>query len=61
MFDLFNTQALDDAVTQGKTIRFSQNPNDWAGTALADEWSYLQNKYGYLDLIEEGGYWYGIK
>ena len=61
MFNIFNIRALDDAVAQGKTIRFSQNPNDWMGTALGDEWNYLQNNYGYTDLIKEGGYWYGIK
>jgi hypothetical protein len=61
MFEIFNKSALDDAVSQGKTIRFSQNPNDWKGTALADEWSYLQKKYGYSNLIKEGEYWYGIK
>mgnify|MGYP004657921297 FL=1 len=61
MFNLFNTRALDDAVMQGKTIRFSQNPLDWSGTALGDEWSYLQYKHGYRDLIEMEGYWYAIK
>ena len=61
MFNLFNTRALDNAVMQGKTIRFSQNPLDWVGTALGDEWSYLQHNYGYRDLIEMGGYWYAVK
>ncbi|WP_455717671.1 hypothetical protein [Anaerosporobacter sp.] len=32
MFNTFNTRALDDAVAQGKTIRFSQNPMEWSGT-----------------------------
>ena len=58
MFDLFNTRALDDAVSQGKTIRFSQNPMEWRGTALGDEWSYLQNNYGYTRLKQIGDYWY---
>ena len=61
MFNLFNNRALDDAVMQGKTIRFSQNPLDWSGTTLGDEWSYLQHNHGYKDLIEMGGYWYAIK
>lgn len=26
------------------------------GTALGDEWSYLENNYGYTDLIEYSGY-----
>ncbi len=58
MFNLFNTRALDDAIVQGKTIRFSQNPLDWSGTALGDEWSYLQSKYGYTRLKKIGDYWY---
>ena len=61
MFDLFNTRALDEAVMHGKTIRFSQDPSDWSGTALGDEWSYLQQKHGYRKLMEKGGYWYAIK
>ena len=61
MFELFNKTALDDAVLKGKTIKFVQDPRKWSGTALGEEWSYLQNKYGYTDLIEEGGCWYAIK
>ena len=57
MFEVFNTKALDDAVESGKTIRFSQNPNDWGGT-LSDEWEYLKEKHGFTRLIEDGGYWY---
>lgn len=34
MFNLFNKTALDDAVAQGKTIRFSQNPMEWNGVEL---------------------------
>ncbi len=58
MFNLFNTRALDDAVAQGKTIRFSQNPMEWSGTALGDEWNYLQSNYGYTRLKQIGDYWY---
>ena len=61
MFNLFNTRALDDAVMQGKTIRFSHIRLDWSGSALGDEWRYLQHNHGYRDLIEMGGYWYAIK
>ena len=58
MFNLFNTRALDDAVRQGKSIRFSQNPLEWKGTALGDEWLYLQSKHGYTRLKKIGDYWY---
>ena len=58
MFNLFNTRALDDAVRQGKSIRFSQNPLEWKGTALGDEWLYLQSKHGYTRLKKVGDYWY---
>ena len=61
MFELFNKTALDNAVLKGKTIRFVQDPRKWSGTALGDEWNYLQSKHKYTDLIEEGGYWYAIK
>ena len=58
MFNLFNTRALDDAVRQGKSIRFTQNPLEWKGTALGDEWLYLQSKHGYTRLKKIGDYWY---
>ena len=58
MFNLFNTRALDDAVRQGKSIRFSQNPLEWKGTALGDEWLYLQSKHNYTKLKKIGDYWY---
>ena len=58
MFDLFNKTALDDAVAQGKTIRFSQDPTEWSGTALGDEWNYLKDKYKYTRLKQIGDYWY---
>lgn len=63
MFELFNKPALDYAVESGKTIRFSQNPElpTYEGTALADEWRYLQTGHGYIDLKLEGEFWYAIK
>ncbi|MDO5414170.1 MAG: RHS repeat-associated core domain-containing protein [Bacillota bacterium] len=61
MFDIFNTRALDDAVMQGKTIRFSQNPKEYPNSALEDEWEYLQGKHNYHDIIKKGEYWYAIK
>ena len=58
-----NKPALDDAVAQGKTIRFSHNPklDEYKKSALRWEWDYLQEQHGYKRLIPKGGYWYGIK
>ena len=63
MFEAFNKPALDDAVAQGKTIRFSHDPRLELSseTALAKEWNYLQEQYGYKRLKLKGGYWYGVK
>ena len=60
MFDLFNTSALDQAVQEGKTIRFTHDPRlpIYENSALADEWRYLKNKHNYMDLKPIGGYWY---
>lgn len=61
MFDIFNKPALDDAVSSGKGIRFSQNPENYNGSALWDEWVYLQNEHGFKRLVREGEYWYAVK
>ena len=63
MFEAFNKSALDDAVAQGKTIRFSHNPTleEYKNSALRWEWDYLQEQHGYKGLKPKGGYWYGIK
>ena len=63
MFEAFNKPALDDAVAQGKTIRFSHNPTleEYRKSALRWEWDYLQEQHGYEGLKPKGGYWYGIK
>ena len=63
MFDLFNTSALDEAVASGKTIRFTHDPTirEYKGSALAKEWQYLKNKYGYIRVEPEGDYWYAIQ
>ena len=63
MFEAFNKPALDDAVTSGKSIRFSHDPRlkEYEGSALDWEWSYLRKKYGYKRLKLTEGYWYGIK
>lgn len=63
MFEAFNKPALDDAVAQGKTIRFSHDPRLELSleTALAKEWKYLQEYHGYNDLDIIGDYWYANK
>ncbi len=47
MFDYFNKPALDDAVSQGKELRFSHDPEAYRECALKWEWYYLQNKHEY--------------
>ena len=63
MFDEFNTVALDKAIEEGKTVRFTHNPElaIYAGSFTEQEWKYLQEKGGYLYLREEGGFWYAEK
>ena len=63
MFDLFNTSALDKAVQEGKTIRFTHDPTirEYRDSALAKEWQYLKSKYGYMRVEPEGDYWYAIQ
>lgn len=47
MFNFFNVPVLDDAITKGKTIKFTHNPNNYPGSALAKELQYLKSK-GYI-------------
>lgn len=63
MFEAFNKPALDDAVAQGKIIRFSHNPklDEYKKSALRWEWDYLQEQHGYKDIDFVGGYWYADK
>ncbi|BAW17008.1 hypothetical protein SITYG_10280 [Streptococcus intermedius] len=63
MFETFNKPALDDAVAQGKTIRFSHDPTlkIYEKSAIRWEWDYLKEQHGYNGLKPKGGYWYGIK
>ncbi len=44
-----------------KTIRFSHDPRNFTGTSLYNEWEYLKKKYGYIDLLPVGDFWYGIR
>ena len=63
MFDLFNTSALDQAVKEGKVIRFTHDPTlqVYEKSALASEWRFLKNKHGYKKVLPKGEYWYAIK
>ena len=63
MFEAFNKPALDDAVAQGKTIRFSHDPRlkIYEKSALRWEWDYLRAQHGYKDIDFIGGYWYADK
>ncbi|MFU2164968.1 hypothetical protein ACMZ6Z_09380 [Streptococcus pluranimalium] len=63
MFKYFNIPALDDAVMEGKKIRFSHDPTlpQYEGQAIDWEWTYLKEKHGYRDLDYIGGYWYADK
>lgn len=47
MFNFFNVPVLDEAITKGKTIKFTHNPNNYPGSALAKELQYLKSK-GYI-------------
>ena len=59
MFDLFNKPVLEEALEQGKTIRFSHNPLLEDGF-LKQEWSYIKNVTDLDDtnLVFEGEFWY---
>jgi len=63
MFKYFNKPALDDAVAQDKTIRFSHDPTlkMYEKSAIRWEWDYLMEQHGYKRLKPKGDYWYGIK
>jgi hypothetical protein len=59
MFNKFNAPFLDDAIAEGKQIRFSHDPRRDV-YSLGKEWRYLKIKLNLtdLELIFEGGYWY---
>ena len=63
MFKYFNKPALDDAVAQGKTIRFSHDPEltQYEKSAIRWEWDYLKEHHGYKGLDIIGDYWYANK
>lgn len=63
MFNYFNIPALDDAVVSRKDIRFTHDPRlkKYELDAIFSEWNYLMKKHGYVDLLEDGGFWYAYK
>ncbi|HLR78443.1 MAG TPA: hypothetical protein VK062_05260, partial [Burkholderiaceae bacterium] len=59
MFQLFNKPALDRAVSEGKVIKFTHNPEDFPDSSLDREWDYLKDNYGYKHIKHsKDGYWY---
>ena len=58
MFEAFNKPALDDAVAQGKTIRFSHDPRlkIYEKSAIRWEWDYLKEHHGYVDVYKKGDF-----
>ena len=63
MFEAFNKPALDDAVAQGKTIRFSHDPTlkIYEKSAIRWEWDYLREQHGYIEPVKRGEFWYAVK
>ncbi len=59
MLEFFNVPALDDAVKSGKEIKFSHKPDlpEYQTSYLAQEWKYLQEKYGFDELELKGDVW----
>ncbi len=58
LFEHFNAPALDEAEASGKQFVFLQDPRDYLGKSLGNEWLYLQEKHGYNYLAKIGGRWY---
>ena len=60
MFEYFNKPVLDEAISNGKSIRFSHNPINYRTGALVEEWEYIKTILGKSDsnLYFEGGFWY---
>ncbi|SNR16919.1 eCIS core domain-containing protein [Tenacibaculum jejuense] len=54
LFNLFNTYVLDYAVERNVEIVFVDHPEEYRGSALYDEWIYLQERHGYKSLYANG-------
>ncbi|WP_221636261.1 T7SS effector LXG polymorphic toxin [Listeria fleischmannii] len=63
MFEQFNVPALDRAVKDGKTIRFSHDPmlDAYKDSYLRKEWNYLKSEHNYKRLKQEGDVWIAVK
>ena len=57
MFKAFNIPVLDDAVSAGKTFKFTHDPRTQGGF-LQQEWEYLQETHGFKRLKEIDGVWH---
>lgn len=53
--------AIDDAISHGKTLRFTHDPRLWGKSALGNEWVYMNMEHDYEKLILKEGYWYAEK
>ena len=60
MFDYFNKPVLSDAISSGKTIKFSHNPLAYPDSFLEQEWEYIKNVLRLTDsnLVKQGEFWY---
>lgn len=59
LFEFFNIPVLDEAIFNGKTIRFSHDPR-LDRRSLGKEWEYIKLVLGLTDddLILKGDFWY---
>ena len=61
----WKSQAIDDAITSGKQLRFSHGPRKYHDCALEWEWNYIKNKLNIDEfdvddvlIYREDGFWY---
>lgn len=60
MFNNFNKPAIDYAINNGKTLRFTMDVRTLnQQTYSYQEWQYIQTQYGYKTLeYNKDGFWY---
>ncbi len=60
MFNYFNKPVLSDAISSGKSIRFSHDPRLYETGSIVDEWEYIKLTMKLTDenLVFSGGFWY---
>ena len=69
LFNYYNRPAIDDAINNGKQLRFCHDPRKNHNCALEWEWEHIKEKLGINDLEinkvliynDEDGFWYVIK